>query len=432
MTHSLEWPSLTCQWLPNINITDPACAATAPQASSSSGNSTSNSNSASASASPTSTHSLLIGTHTTPGEQNYLMVANVELPNSDYNSQQIATTSGAAKYDDERGEVGGFFTENGNVDGKIEIKLKVKHDGEVNRARYMPQNHFVVASKGPSPEVYVFDLSKHPSFPDADSAPAPQHILRGHTSEGYGLAWDPHTHSSNKKLLSGSEDCKVCLWDLAEASTVVLNALCSFEGHTDVVEDVAWHTRDPNMIGSVGDDRAIFLWDVREHQEPAHKIVNAHAGDINGIAFNPVNEFLFATSSADKTVALWDARNLKTRMHTLQGHTDQVFQVEWAPFNETILGSCSADRRVNIWDLSRIGQEQSVEDAEDGPPELLFVHGGHTSKVSDFCWNRNDEWTIASVSEDNILQIWNMAEEIYAGDDDDDNDDDELDEGELE
>lgn len=57
--------------------------------------------------------------------------------------------------------------------------------------------------------------------------------------------------------------------------------------------------------------------------------------------------------------------------------------------------------------------EQTPEDAEDGPPELLFMHGGHTSKVADFSFNAKDEWTIASVSEDNVLQIWNMAEEIY-------------------
>lgn len=37
--------------------------------------------------------------------------------------------------------------------------------------------------------------------------------------------------------------------------------------------------------------------------------------------------------------------------------------------------------RINIWDLSKIGEEQAPEDAEDGPPELLFIHGGHTDKV---------------------------------------------------
>ncbi len=48
---------------------------------------------------------------------------------------------------------------------------------------------------------------------------------------------------------------------------------------------------------------------------------------------------------------------------------------------------------------------QTPEDAEDGPPELLFIHGGHTSKISDLAWNPNDDWVLASVAEDNILQV---------------------------
>jgi len=64
---------------------------------------------------------------------------------------------------------------------------------------------------------------------------------------------------------------------------------------------------------------------------------------------------------------------------------------------------------VNVWDLTRIGEEQSVEDAEDGPPELLFVHGGHTAKVSDVSWNLVDPWVLGSAAEDNILQVWQMV-----------------------
>ena len=74
-------------------------------------------------------------------------------------------------------------------------------------------------------------------------------------------------------------------------------------------------------------------------------------------------------------------------------------QVQWSPHNETILASSGTDRRLHVWDLSKvsstliilsdslsncsskIGEEQSAEDAEDGPPELLFIHGGHTAKV---------------------------------------------------
>jgi hypothetical protein len=69
-------------------------------------------------------HQLLLGTHTSQGEQNYLLVANVNLPAPDAEID-------AKKYDDEKGEVGGF----GGVNAKIETKIRIKHEGEVNRAR---------------------------------------------------------------------------------------------------------------------------------------------------------------------------------------------------------------------------------------------------------------------------------------------------------
>ena len=50
---------------------------------------------------------------------------------------------------------------------------------------------------------------------------------------------------------------------------------------------------------------------------------------------------------------------------------------------------------------------------------MLFMHGGHTSKISDFGWSETEDWVFASVAEDNILQVWQMAESIYAEDDDD-------------
>ena len=56
--------------------------------------------------------------------------------------------------------------------------------------------------------------------------------------------------------------------------------------------------------------------------------------------------------------------------------------MQWSPHNETILASSGTDRRLHVWDLSKIGEEQTAEDAEDGPPELLFIHGGHTAKIS--------------------------------------------------
>lgn len=41
------------------------------------------------------------------------------------------------------------------------------------------------------------------------------------------------------------------------------------------------------------------------------------------------------------------------------------------------------------------------------------MHGGHTSKVSGLDWNKNEKLMLASVAEDNIIQVWEMAREIY-------------------
>ena len=109
--------------------------------------------------------------------------------------------------DNEKGEFGGF----GSVSGKIEIEIKINHEGEVNRARYMPQNPCVIATKTPSSDVLVFDYTKHPSKPDPSGKCHPDLKLRGHQKEGYGLSWNPNL---NGHLLSASDDHTICLWDI--------------------------------------------------------------------------------------------------------------------------------------------------------------------------------------------------------------------------
>nr|QKY15247.1 nucleosome remodeling factor (CAF1) [Polytomella parva] len=375
ITHALEWPSLTVQWLPDKEYHyDKGY----------------------------SKQKLILGTHTSEDEQNYLMIAEVQLPldESQYDSRQ---------YDEEKNEIGGF----GSSYGKVQVITQINHDGEINRARYMPQERFIIATKTISADVNVFDYSKHPSKPSADGISKPNLVLTGHKKEGYGLAWSP---KATGHLLSGSDDSQICLWDVRGATKQGnrLPAMTVYQAHQGVVEDVAWHCNYPNVFGSVGDDKRLCLWDVRK--PPAEAVMTsceAHAAEISCIAFNPFNDNILATGSADNTVALFDLRFLSRRMHCFEGHQDEIFQIGWSSHQETIISSCGADRRVFVWDLSRIGDEQTPEDAEDGPPELLFIHGGHTSKISDLSWNPNEEWMAASVAEDNILQIWQMASNIY-------------------
>ncbi|KAG6748859.1 hypothetical protein POTOM_048796 [Populus tomentosa] len=348
ITHALEWPSLTVEWLPDRE--EPP-------------------------GKDYSVQKMILGTHTSENEPNYLMLAQVQ------------------------------------------IIQQINHDGEVNRARYMPQNPFMIATKTVSAEVYVFDYSKHPSKPPLDGACTPDLRLRGHSTEGYGLSWSKFKEGY---LLSGSDDAQICLWDInTTPKNKSLDAMQIFKVHEGVVEDVAWHLRHEHLFGSVGDDQYLLIWDLRTPSvtKPVHSVV-AHQSEVNCLAFNPFNEWVVATGSTDKTVKLFDIRKINTALHTFNCHKEEVFQVGWNPKNETILASCCLGRRLMVWDLSRIDDEQTPEDAEDGPPELLFIHGGHTSKISDFSWNPCEDWVVASVAEDNILQIWQMAENIYHDEDD--------------
>jgi len=374
MTHALEWPSLTAQWLPDFTMPE---------------------------GKDYTIHRLILGTHTSD-EQNHLVIASVQLPNDEAQFD-------SSHYDNDRAEFGGF----GSVSGKIDIEIRINHEGEVNRARYMPQNQCIIATKTPSSDVLIFDYTKHPSKPDPSGECNPELRLKGHSKEGYGLSWNPNV---NGHLLSASDDHTICLWNINAntQSARNLDAMMVFTGHTAVVEDVAWHLLHDSMFGSVGDDKKLMLWDTRSStpNKPS-QIIEAHSAEVNCLSFNPYSEFILATGSADKTVALWDLRNTKMKLHSFESHKDEIFQVQWSPQNETILASSGTDRRLNVWDLSKIGEEQSADDIEDGPPELLFIHGGHTAKISDFSWNPNEAWIICSVSEDNIMQVWQMAENIY-------------------
>jgi histone-binding protein RBBP4 len=96
----------------------------------------------------------------------------------------------------------GFVDSPANI--KVDVEVKINHDGEVNRARHMPQKFNIIATKTIMGEVHIFDYHKHPSKPVSDTAAArPELRLTGHERDGYGLSWNK---KSAGLLLSGSDD----------------------------------------------------------------------------------------------------------------------------------------------------------------------------------------------------------------------------------
>lgn len=172
---ALEWPTLTTQWFPDVkDVKDKNF----------------------------TVHRLLLGTHTAEGKPNHLQIAEVEIPKTVEPNPQ--------EYDEERGEIGGYGAKGSSGEPmviKFNIVQKIDHPGEVNKARYQPQNPDIIATLAIDGKVLIFDRTKHSITPTGTATP--QVKLVGHTAEGFGLDWSPHDEGC---LASGSEDHTVLLW----------------------------------------------------------------------------------------------------------------------------------------------------------------------------------------------------------------------------
>ena len=325
-------------------------------------------------------------------------------------------------YDEETGEIGGYGAGSAQKE-KIEVKFnivqKIDHPGEVNKARYQPQHPDIIATMCTDGRILIFDRSKLPSIPTGNYSPSIE--LLGHKKEGFGLSWSPHEAG---RLATGSEDKTVKLWDITTIikGTKKLEAAKTYTHHAAIVNDVQYHPIHPAILGTVSDDLTMQIIDLRSSETSKSAVTSGlgqHRDAINAIAFNPYSDVNVATGSADKTIGIWDLRSLRQKVHALEGHKESVTGLQWHPHEESVLASSSYDRRILFWDLAKVGEEQEPEETEDGPPELLFMHGGHTNRISDFSWNPNDPWIMCSAAEDNLIQVWKVADAIVGADDED-------------
>ncbi|WJX52104.1 hypothetical protein P8452_38247 [Trifolium repens] len=155
----------------------------------------------------------------------------------------------------------------------------------------------------------------------------------------------------------------------------------------------------------------------------------AHSSYILDVRFQ-AGSTIFATSSTDKTVKLWDA-NIPVRLvSTFDGHNGPVRSLDFHPFEEAL---CSSDNdEIKVWDLN---QKDLITSSNEGGSKVRFqpVSGmllavakrniitildyqsmgvmyrlqGHTKNIYSLCWNSTGQ-TIASVSED-AVRVWSLS-----------------------
>lgn len=379
-THVLEWPTMTVAWLSDSRREMPMRDYSVSQ----------------------------IAFGTCSPETNFVQIYHVFVE-CERDEDEMYTEEEMAAFDG----YGGTFSE---VSALMQRHCRFVHDGPVSMIRPMPSRPHLMAVRGRKKEISIVDIARRRAEPE-DRLPRPDMVLKGHLREGRGMEWCECTEGL---MATASADNTVNIWDVngeleecGKRGTVALSAVQELKGHMDVVDDVAWHPSHQNVIVSVSWDKTIRVWDTRSKKAQHDEVI--HRAEVHGVEFHPTAAFVVATASSDNSVRIWDIRNWKEPQVELIGHTDAVHGVHWAPFNDTVLLSYGVDRTVNCWDIGKANSPLIEGDDDHAGPELVFKHSGHTATIREAAWApfEEDEWTVASVDDNNILQLWSPHNEIY-------------------
>jgi hypothetical protein len=147
--------------------------------------------------------------------------------------------------------------------------------------------------------------------------------------------------ADGKYLVTAGRDKTAKVWDLKEKQSVV-----TFPEHQNIVYGVAVKA-DGSAGFSVGADKQLRTWKPSGEGKQV-KAAGGHGDEVFKIVAGPKDAML-ATSSADKTVRLWDA-NL-TAGKTLAGLTDYVYAVAFSA-DGTLVAGGSYDGSVAVWKVA--------------------------------------------------------------------------------
>ncbi|KAJ8442935.1 hypothetical protein Cgig2_022301 [Carnegiea gigantea] len=305
-----------------------------------------------------------------------------------------------------------------------------EHISQVNRIRELPQNSNIVATHTDSPDVLIWDVESQPN----------RHAVLGTTTSRPDLVLTGHQDNAEFALaMCSSEPLRLAVlksrWNLLGR----LERTSQWSYGVSMIISRHWQQNQ--------DPQNPLLLVATSKQSPRlvkEMVEKAHDADLHCVDWNPYDENLILTGSADNSVHMFDRRNVSTNgvgspVHKFQVHDAPVLCVQWSPHNRSIFGSAAEDGVLNIWDYDKflplpvlttfdnqVGRVQAGTGDKmlDHPAGLFFRHAGHRDKVVDFHWNSIDPWTVVSVSDDcsssaggGTLQMWRIIDLLYRPED---------------
>ncbi|OWK36428.1 c-type cytochrome domain-containing protein [Fimbriiglobus ruber] len=222
----------------------------------------------------------------------------------------------------------GVETLDGVADKKVLLAQLLDADDSVLCLTTTPDGKKIAAG-GCDRTVRVWDVS------GGVTAAKLEQTIENHADWVLGVALS----ADGKYLATAARDKTAKVWDLNSKESVM-----TFPEHQNIVYAVALN-KDASVGFSVGADKNLRTWKPTGEGKQI-KAAGGHGDEVFKIAVN-ASDTIIATSSADKTVRLWDLKNV-SNTKTLQGLTDYVFAIAFSP-DGTLVAGGSYDGEVRVW-----------------------------------------------------------------------------------
>ena len=160
-------------------------------------------------------------------------------------------------------------------------------------------------------------------------------ILKGHTGPIPKIMYLNKTKDSTK-LLSGSEDDTIKIWEMKNSSTYEFKCINTLKGQGGTITLFALINNDDGnnegKFASAAGDLSIRIWEPKGEYKNSTSMTNVHLGKITGLKVYRNNIFLIS-SSEDKTINVYSLRDENKLIIKIKEHTDKINDILLCKFN---------------------------------------------------------------------------------------------------